>query len=624
MKQDIQICRGNPMLPGVNCVDDSYVFTVEVPGESETSLVLYKKNAKKPFMEIPLFVDKYWGSVRSISLRGIVSDEIRYNYRINGKIVQDPYAGRIYGRDMFGEETDLADEHKIRCGLPSDDAYVWEDEQNPAISYEDMILYELHVRGYTKQAKIPAKKRGTYSGLVEMIPYWKSLGINTIELMPSYEFFEVTREEEKTGLVCEKKSDGKVNFWGYVPGYYFAPKAAYASSKDPEKEFKDLIKALHQAQIACIMQFYFPEDIRPMLALHALQFWKKHYHVDGFHLIGNGVLNKLFISDGMLSDTKIFFTDLFETELCQDGKSTCGAALYNRSFLCDMRRFLKSDPGMVPSVLYHIQKKVQTSASVNYMVSHDGFTLVDMVSYNEKHNEANGENNRDGSANEFSWNCGKEGTSKASSIRGIRERQMKNAMMMILCNPGIPMIYSGDELGNSQCGNSNAYCQDNSIGWVDWDGYRKNEKWLSFVKAVIAFRKDHPVLYKLNSLQEGAGIQKGLPKLSFHSEKSWYVSEEESSRLLGVMYCGSWTASDHTQMYDCVYVAYNFHWENRSIALPSLPDGEKWVKAIDTFEEESFISDNRKEYKKSLEIGPRSMIVLVGLQEEKNASVATL
>lgn len=614
MKRSIQIEPGYPVLPGVNRVDDRYIFTAEIPKDAQAALVLYKKNAKKPFMEIPFPDEKRMGKMRSVSLRGITAEQIQYNLRINGNIVQDPYAYHIYGKNEFGAKMDGEDEHKIRCGLLLEEEYAWEEDQVPDIPYEEMILYELHVRGYTKQAKIPAKKRGTYAGLTEMIPYWKELGINVIELMPAYEFPEVSLPEKKTDMVYEKRQEGKVNFWGYVPGFYFSLKESYCAAKNPEKEFKDLIKALHREKIACIMQFYFPKEVDPQTALRALQFWKICYHVDGFHLIGDGVVKELFLHDGILSDGKLFFTDLSAADHSMKCMRECAAADYNRGFWCDMRRMLKSDPGMVPSVIYHIQKKAEMPASVNYMASHDGFTMTDMVSYNDKHNDVNGENNRDGNTEEFSWNCGEEGSAKTSFVRRIRQRQMKNAAIMLFCSPGIPMLYGGDEIGNSQGGNSNAYCQDNPVGWIDWDGIRKNEKWLEFVKAAIAFRKAHPALYRLGDLQEGEGLLKGIPKLSFHSEKSWYVSGEETSRLLGIMYCGSFDDPLQELLHDCVYVAYNFHWENRTIALPNLPEGMSWKKIVDTFRDEpgeSFMI-REKEYKKALELGPRSIVILIG------------
>lgn len=605
---------GYPLLLGANKVDGGYNFAAEIPDGTEASLLLYRKKSKKPIQEISFEQGTRAGDISALLLEDFQPEEYEYNFRIDGRVVQDPCAYSIRGREHFGVYPDGTDEHKIRCGFLSEQPVDWENTVNPEISYDEMILYKLHVRGYTKQAKISPKKRGTFSGLTEMIPYLKELGINAVELMPAYDFMEVLPPDRNKGLVSTRQ-DEKVNFWGYVPGFYFAPKRAYSASAQPETEFCDMIRALHKEGIECIMEFFFPREMNPMVILRALQFWKLYYHVDGFHLIGDGVPVQLLLNDGVLSHTKLMMSNVPVWDIPEKRLSSGKyLAEYQSGFLQDMRRFLKSDEETVQGAAKRIKENYNTHAAIHYMACQDGFTLADAVSYNYKHNEENGEDNQDGTSYNFSWNCGGEGPSRKAAIRQMRERQMRNAFLMLFLSQGVPMIYGGDEIGNSQDGNNNAYCQDNSIGWIDWKGLKKNEKLLAFVKDAIAFRKNHPVLHQQKELKGVDYLTRGFPDISFHGERAWYCNSENTSRLLGVMYCGSYAKKADGTMDDHIYVAYNFHWENRTIALPNLPDGIEWKRVVDTSEEE-FFHESEETYKKTIEIAPRTIVVLLGRQE---------
>ena len=491
-----------------------------------------------------------------------------------------------------------------------------------------MILYKLHVRGYTKANSQIKGKKGTFQALEEMIPYWQELGINAIEMMPVYEFMETVPEKYSAGsMVSEKKVDKKVNYWGYTAGYYMAPKRSYSATNDPAQEFRHLIKAMHKAGIACILEMYFPAGTNPFLALRALQSWKLNFHVDGFHVLGDGAPVQLLMQDGILSDSKLMFHGFDERDIRgkKEPAHKC-VAEYNPGFLQDMRRFLKSDEEMVEGAAWHVRRNPDRYAVINYMACQDGFTLNDMVTYNYRHNEANYENNQDGSSYNYSWNCGVEGPTRKMNIRQLREQQLRNAFLMVLLSQGVPMIYGGDEIGNSQNGNNNAYCQDNSIGWIDWKGLKKNESLLEFVKAVIAFRKEHPILHTPGELRGVDYQTRGLPDVSVHGERAWFLNSENTSRLLGIMYYGAYARKKDGTYDDSVYIAYNFHWENRSVALPNLPGKGCWKKVIDTsmLKTNGFCNDGEK-YSRKLEIAPRTIVVLLAKQEgEKNAPMAAL
>ncbi len=607
--------QGYPLVLGANRIADGYNFALEIPREKTASLLLYRKKSQEPSMEIPFEKGLDTGSIRTLFLKGFHGKDYEYNFSVDGRIVQDPYAYRILGRERFGMPISKEDIHKVRCGFLSEKPYDWEGDVNPGIAYEDMILYKLHVRGYTKQAKLSPGKRGTFLGLSEQIPYLQELGINAVELMPSYEFQEVPRAGENSGMIS-RKMDDKLNFWGYLPGFYFAPKQSYCAAKDPEREFRDLVKAFHKAGIECVMEFYFPKESNPFAVLRALQFWRLHYHVDGFHLLGEGIPVNLLLRDGILSETKLMLGNVPAWEIPKENLSSGRyLAEYNQGFLQDMRRFLKSDEGMLQAAAGRVRENFNTHGVVHYMSCQDGFTLADTVSYNYKHNEDNGENNQDGSSYNYSWNCGVEGPTRRNAVRQSRERQMRNAFLMLLLSQGVPMIYGGDEIANSQGGNNNAYCQDNPIGWIDWKGLRKQEKLLKFVKEAIAFRKAHPILHQKKELKGVDYLAKGFPDISLHQERAWYCSYENTSRLLGVMYCGAYGKKADGTEDDHIYIAYNFHWENRQIALPNLPSGSVWKKVADTYDTSVGFQESEESYQKHIEIKPRTIVVLLGTRE---------
>lgn len=468
----IVIRNGNPVMLGANKNEEGMNFAAEVLPGAEAALVLYQKGSAVPCREIP-FTERM-GKVCTMLVSGLNTKKYEYNFRIDGKIVQDPFAHGICGREQFGIRGNGENENQIRCTFLTEKEYDWEEDRFPEIPYRDLILYKVHVRGYTKQQKLPQKRRGTFSGLKEMIPYWKELGINAVELMPAYEFMELPYSNGKQShMITEKRSQDRINYWGYVKGFYFAPKRSYCATKEPENEFRDLVKALHQAGMECIMELYFPGGTNPLTALRAAWFWRDYYHVDGFHFMGDGVPTELLAGDHILYGTKKLFRDLSVS--AEDEMS----AECTDAFQRDMRRYLKSDEGMLPAVEYHLRHIRNAGGTVHYMASQDGFTLYDTVAYNYRHNEENGENNQDGSEYNYSWNCGLEGPTRKMAVKKMRDQQIKNAFLMLLLSQGTPVIYGGDEFCNSQNGNNNAWCQDNPVGWTDWKAFRKNKIFLN-------------------------------------------------------------------------------------------------------------------------------------------------
>ncbi|MEY8426952.1 hypothetical protein AALA00_04360 [Lachnospiraceae bacterium 46-15] len=545
----------------------SIVFRVTLDEAEDAYLVLYKKGTDEIAYEFPLKDKRIMGKLYGIRLRNLDVRRHEYNYRIGTKIVQDPYARIVRGRDKFGKAVLNEDGHQIRCGFAFH-AYDWKDDAPLGIPYEDAVMYCLHVRGFTMQSSSRVRHRGTFCGVVEKAGYLKELGINQVLLMPAYEFSEI--------MECHPE---KLNFWGYVKGSYFAPKASYAAGRSPVDEMKDMVYGLHRQGIEVLMDFYFTQDIDFRTAADCLIYWAEEYHIDGFHIVGNDGLAKMLAKDPLLAGIKLLGEYFPQEETRQNKKAPFIRNLgeYNAGFMEDMRGLLKGDEGQLEAFTYRLRRNPEAFGVINYIAGHDGFTMMDLVSYSEKHNEENGEQNHDGPDRNISWNCGEEGPTRKKKILELRNRQIRNAFLMLLLAGGTPLIQAGDEFGNSQKGNNNPYCLDNEISWTDWRAAKKNEALTDFVRDVIAFRKRHRILHMPRELKLIDTLFCGYPEISYHSSRAWYVEFESYNREIGILYCGEYAGEE-----EFIYVAYNLHWKENDFALPNLPDGMGWYVAIDS------------------------------------------
>lgn len=571
---------------GVTCKNGMLQFAVRVPEGAAASLLLYRKGKEEVEREIPFSGKQAVGEVYLLSVSGIDPERYEYNFRIDGKVVQDPFACVLRGKKTFGTEPEPKKEHQVRCGFLTQE-YDWEEDENPQIAYEDAVMYLIHVRGFTKQGSSRVRHRGTFAGVAEKADYLKELGINQVKLMPAYEFDEIIRprtrgaEDVMAGALArpEETQAIKVNYWGYVKGYYFAPNRAYAASKDPVREFKDMVRALHQRGIEVIMELFFPESCDLRLISDCMLYWMQEYHVDGFHLLGDQNLFHYAAMDPVFSRVKILSLYFDSGRIYGHGKNPAvkNLAEYNDSFLINMRKLLKGDEDQLNEFVYLLRRNPTAVGVMNYLTTHEGFTLMDLVSYDEKHNEANGEHNQDGAIYNYSWNCGAEGPTRKKKVLELRNRQLRNAFLLLLLSQGTPMFVAGDEFGNSQGGNNNPYCQDNETGWVDWKGARKHESLTAFVREVIQFRKRHRILHLSKELRVADSLSCGYPDVSYHGNRAWYGALEYPNRQIGVMYCGEYAGEENF-----IYVAYNFHWIPQEFALPAIPETFSWYVAIDT------------------------------------------
>lgn len=601
---------------GVTLTENGAEILVQADAE-KVELLLFHSGEKEPFERIAFEEAERRGDVWKISLSGYDLAELEYGFEADGEWLADPCARSIAGRGAWGELPE--GKYGVRAKLSNVD-FSWEDDKHPETPYADSIIYRLHVRGFSAHPESGIRNKGTFAGLVQMIPYIRTLGVTAVELMPVTEFNEVIMEEH--GL----HPTGKLNYWGYAPSYLYALKSSYGTGVMPvELEFKILVKELHSAGLECIMELFFTGEEAPETVLNVLRYWVEEYHVDGFHLSGNAP-KEIIAKDPFLKRTKFFAGswDGMTEKREKHGKQTRvtlrdkNLAVYNGSFQEVMRKFLIGEQGMIHSLMEWTGKNPEDYAQINYMADNNGFTMMDMVSYNKKHNEANGEENRDGADNNWSWNCGVEGATADENIKKIREQQLRNAFMLLLLSQGTPLIMAGDEFGNSQNGNNNAYCQDNETSWLDWRLFEENIELFQFVQKLILFRKMHKAFHMDHAARMADYKSLGYPDVSWHGASAWKIDTEYFRKQLGIMYWGAYHDAPDGRKDNTYYVAYNMHWGTHNLGLPKLPIGVVWKEVVSSSETATVVKDRVK-----AQIPPRSVVVFEAVAESGYATYDT-
>ena len=565
---DMKTAVGFPFPQGCTVEGQTANFSVAVPEGQTCELIIYKKGARASAFSQEMPYSDVAGNLHFLSVVLEQPEDYEYCYKIGGKIVPDPYGKAFSGREHWSVSKGK-EKRKLRTRIVTD-TFDWGKSQFPHLKKEDVIAYSLHVRGFTKHSSSGVAHKGTFDGVTEKLPYLQKLGINQIHLMPVYEFDENQRH---------------VNYWGYGKAYFFAPKASYAAG-DPVNEMKSLVRQMHLAGIEVILEMPFTEGTTFSLILDCLRYWVMQYHVDGF-IVNPYICNP----DELAKDPVLAKSKILKKE---DG------------FQNVMRRFLKGDEGMIWDVI--CQLKNQDTQLYNYIASHNGFTLCDVVSYDGKHNEANGENNLDGPDYNYSWNCGAEGNSRKKAVNELRKNQIFNAFFLLLFAQGMPCILSGDEFMNTQKGNNNAYCQDNLISWLDWNQLSRREELYTFVCRLIALRK--ACMKQTAKKSEDTMGRSGIPQISYHGEDAWQMPAGRASRQLGVFYHEESTEKDF-------YIAYNMHWLSHSFALPSLPKGMEWVCIAGTKEGVLDEKEAVPVKDKKVQLEERTIKVFVGRQAKE-------
>lgn len=666
------------------CVASNGVsFTINSHGATRCTLLLFKPQAPKPYARIP-FPDSYRiGDTYSMLVYDIKPDEFEYAFSFDGpyepakgllfneeNVLLDPYSRAVTGQRKWGEKPEGGKDFEYRARVVKS-SFDWGNIKQLEQPFEDLVIYEIHVRGYTKDKSSGVSAPGTFAGLKDKIPYLKDLGINAVELMPIFEFDEMESARVVDGVQL-------YNYWGYNTVSFFAPNTSYAFNEEHNHEgdeLKSLIKALKENGIEVILDVVFnhtaegnemgpcfsfkgiDNNVYYMLTpdahyynfsgcgnvmncnhpvvrnfiIDCLRHWAIEYRVDGFRFdlasilgrdqngapMANPPILESLAFDPVLGKMKLIAEAWDAGGLYQVGSfpSWNRWAEWNGRYRDDMRSFLKGDDGMAGNAITRITGSRDLyspesrghKASVNFLTCHDGFTLYDLYSYNEKHNEKNGWNNTDGDNNGHSWNCGAEGETDDPNVNGLRRRLIKNAFAALLCSRGPAMFFAGDEFCNTQFGNDNAYCQDNIISWLDWSRLEEFKEIHDFVRHMIQFRKEHPILRKMT---KPSSCQ--FPEISVHNGTPFNASTDYKTKLIGIMYAGR---NEEDTEDDIVFYCMNAYWEPLVMQLPVLPNGKHWHVDTNTnaeyFDGEDFTEKTELLGVNTIRVPARTTIILV-------------
>ena len=584
---ELIITKGNPLQRGATKNGRLYNFAYGCTSPQASLIISDGKGVE--IYRVELDESYKTGDVFAVIIGGVSLDRYYYSYEVDNERRIDPYSKTITNCSSFGIEQENV--HQSRIVL---DRFDWGDDKPLHIPYEDCIFYKLHVRGFTKSRTSGVKHKGTFRGIAEKLDYLKSLGITTIELMPCYEYdeswkFSQLHIENRDNIYNTHPVKMPMNYWGYCSGFHFAPKSSFTSIADSRQdytfEFKSLIKLLHANGIEVVMEMYFDRET-PDMILDCARFWVTEYHIDGIHYYGPETALQMLFDDPVLSRTKIITVYWDKAR-----KTVKNMASYNNGFADVARKFLKGDENQLEQFVRLARRNSINSADINYITNHNGFTMMDLVSFDRKHNMQNGENNQDGEDFNYSWNCGVEGKSRKTKVIELRQRQMKNAFIMLLFSAGTPLILAGDEFLNSQGGNNNPYCIDGETTWLNWKTSPQAADMTKFVKKLIRYRQCHKILHMEKQLYASDSLSCGYPDISYHGNSAWYQGMENYNRHVGIMFCTRYDGLPHDEGYELIYIGYNMHFEEHSLALPNLPEKSVWEVRISSDTDQITVED---------------------------------
>ncbi len=644
-----EINGATPIPGGVN-------FTIHSNQATYCELLLFRRRETEPFAVLPFPEHYRIGNCYSMIVFGLSIDLLEYAYRMDGpynpkkgqlfnreNILLDPYAKAVAGLREFG--VDEVDYSGYRARIVKDD-FDWGNCKQPLTPMEDIIIYEMHVRGFTMDPSSGVKWPGTFDGIREKVPYLKALGVTAVELMPIFEFDEMHDHREYNGHPL-------IDYWGYNTVNYFSPNTAYCSQPEYNREgneLKSVIKMLNENGIEVFLDVVFnhtaegneqgpifsfkgidnniyymltPEGyyynfsgcgntlncnhpiVRQMI-IDCLRYWVIAYRIDGFRFDLASILGRSKdgapMSQPPLLESLAFDPILGNVKLIAEAWDAGGMyqvgsfpswnrwVEWNGKYRDDIRSFLKGDDYKAAVAANRISGSPDIYnpedrgclASVNFITCHDGFTLHDLYAYNCKHNEENGWNNTDGANDNYSWNCGVEGETDIREVNDLRERLVKNACVTLMLSRGIPMFLAGDEFGNTQFGNNNAYCHDDKISWLDWTLLEKNKKLFSFFQYMIWYRKNHRII---RADTEKCSL--GYDFITQHGLQPFNPDYNANRHYVGIMYAGRNRKGED----ELVYLAINAFWEPQTITLPKAPEGRRFYMVIDTYREDSVVQD---------------------------------
>ncbi len=616
---DIKILPGDPYPLGAYSTVEGEVNMAVVCSSDETAGVILYDRVSGKSRRLQFSSDNRVGNINCMRITGIDTGRYEYSFYEGDREYCDPHGKLITGNDRWGRLP-----RKLRSGIVNETRDMNYSGDRPIMrTYQDSVFYLVHVRGFTRHSSSGVKYPGTFSGITEKIPYLKELGITTLEIMPAYEFIELEPVSEGKADVMDayKTLEPKLNYWGYKESFYFAPKSSYSEPGVKATEsFRNMVQSLHSEGLELIMQFYFPKHVMPSYILEVLKYWVHEYHVDGFHLMGENIPLTLLGSEPMFANTKLMYYGFPADEIYGNSiPQFKNLAICNDDYMYDIRKFLKSDEGMIRNVLNDLRAVDKRMGQVHYVTASNGFTLMDLVSYDRKHNEANGENNKDGNPYNASWNCGYEGTTTRKAVLRLRRRQIRNAIAFNIFSQSTPMILSGDEFGNSQKGNNNPYCIDSPLTWLNWKDLERNRDIFDFYKKCIGIRMSNKILHMDRPFAMTDYCACGCPDLSLHGEEAWKIETDDLTRHFAMLYAdhyadvdkdGRWLkGADKSRKGGFIFIAVNMHWSPHVFALPKIHPDKKWKVVIDTADAEDEVYELNENIKR-IRVKERSIMVI--------------
>ena len=672
---------GHFLVNGATPVRGGVNFTITSVDAKSCTLLLFRPTENEPYARLPFPESYRIGNTFSMIVFGLEIYEFEYAYSIDGpydekkglifdknKYILDPYAKAVTGQSGWGVKQDNDCVYKARVVF---DDYDWGNFKKKTLPLEELIIYEMHVRGFTNDKSSGVSCPGKFAAIREKIPYLKELGINAVELMPVFEF-------DETGASRTFEGEKLYDYWGYNTVCFFAPNTSYESDHEHNREgneLKQVIRELNENGIEVILDVVFnhtaegnehgpffsfkgvDNNIYYMLTpdgkyynfsgcgnvlncnhpivqqfiLNCLRYWVTEYRVDGFRFDLASILGrnedgspmdkppllKSLAFDPVLGGVKLIAEAWDAGGLYQVGSfpSWQRWAEWNGKYRDDLRRFLKGDNNLAWAAANRITGSKDlydptyrgNNASVNFLTCHDGFTMYDMYAYNEKHNYKNGWNNTDGANDNNSWNCGAEGETDDMGVELLRRKMVKNAFATLMCSRGAALFLAGDEFCNTQFGNNNAYCQDNIISWLDWSRKEKYSDVFEFFKYMIALRKRFRVI-----TGDRKEARCSYPPQSIHSEIPWKTNYNADTRMVGVMYAGR--SSYDNNLDELVYFGVNAYWGDVNVELPTLPTGYVWKLYVDTGRQADEVIAEKENifiYNRRFLMHGRTVIVLV-------------
>ncbi len=611
-----ELKKGNFLYQGAYRNKDLVIFTFCVKKKAPTNILLFDRTTKNLLFTIPLTDEHRIGLMYSVGITGPEWDDICYLYESDDVRFTDPYAPVIIGREKWMDADRQKENYEIYGGF-LDDEFDWEGDLCPELLPMDTIIYKLHMRGFTMDHKLHFNQKGNYRGVLSRLSYLKELGVTSLEFMPIYEFEEVRyhshREMDKNGKAKKvTEAPFSTNYWGYGQGFYFAPKSSYFGGSHAVHHAKEMIKVIHKEGMEIIMEMAFSGDETDDFVIDVLTFWRREYHVDGFHILGVALPSERIAENPFLGEAKIFY-DQFSEKVLYDENADKHLFVYNDSFTFPLRRLQHHMDGSIADFAGVLKRQNEHFGYVNYAATNTGFCLLDVYSYGEKHNLKNGEDNTDGSNYNCSYNHGVEGDTKKKNINRIRRMNARTALTAVLLSQGIPMIYSGDEVLNTQKGNNNPYCQDNEIGWANFSSKKSSTQFYEYIKNIIAFRKEHPVLRPEEPMHESDHLNRGLPDLSYHGREPWVMGIGAEKKGIGIMYFGGYGDADHDED---VMLCFNFYYGEETFAVPQLPEGRKWYFVTNTGDEEFTPDAAPLKNQSQIIVPPGTVTILAGKAEK--------